>query len=252
MRLLVFLLFGLFCLPLCGVAQGIENIIVEKYFDNSLCHITTDSLPAKATTYRVFVDMAPGYKMQVVYGAPGQELFFRTSTYFFNSSFAGAVAGSKIDFFDVATKVVALDTWITIGAATNSTLGIPQHTDPDGSVLVIEGLRKSDGMVKGTLPALMKFNIDLSVFDSMRGNLFSTENGGWSIPGGISGSGEENSILIGQFTTDGDFSFALNLQLGSPDGKIEKYVATNPSAVERLYSSLFYPAARYLQQPNQP
>ena len=50
-----------------------------------------------------------------------------------------------------------------------------------------------------------------------------------------------NKILIGQFTTDGDFSFELNVQLGTPTiGVSEKYVAVNPVASDFTHPGLIY------------
>jgi hypothetical protein len=46
--------------------------------------------------------------------------------------------------------------------------------------------------------------------------------------------------LIAQITTDGDFSFELNIQIGTPYGGVENYVAKNPVGNEIMLPSLTY------------
>jgi hypothetical protein len=47
-----------------------------------------------------------------------------------------------------------------------------------------------------------------------------------------------NRILIGQVTTDGELSFELNIQIGTPEGKVQRYVARNPMESEFTHESL--------------
>jgi hypothetical protein len=44
--------------------------------------------------------------------------------------------------------------------------------------------------------------------------------------------------LIGQVTTDGELSFELNIQIGTPEGKVQRYVARNPMESEFTHESL--------------
>ena len=56
-------------------------------------------------------------------------------------------------------------------------------------------------------------------------------------------------VLLGQFTTDGIFSFKLNLQLGTPQvGGSEIFVAENPETGELTDSTLIYESTP--DQPN--
>ena len=48
-----------------------------------------------------------------------------------------------------------------------------------------------------------------------------------------------NKILIAQFTTYGKLSYQLNLLIGTPDGKSEKYVAHNPIEGEFTHPDLY-------------
>jgi hypothetical protein len=68
---------------------------------------------------------------------------------------------------------------------------------------------------------------------------FKTSNGGWGCLGGAMGiDPQSNKVLVGQFTTDGDFYFEFNVQIGSSDLGVEQYVARNPMGTEKLHSGL--------------
>ena len=48
----------------------------------------------------------------------------------------------------------------------------------------------------------------------------------------------KNVLLLAQLTTAGKLSYELNLQLGTPDGKSLRYVASNPTTEELTHPSL--------------
>ncbi|MBL7925058.1 MAG: T9SS type A sorting domain-containing protein, partial [Bacteroidia bacterium] len=86
---------------------------------------------------------------------------------------------------------------------------------------------------------------ELNVLDNISnaGNLIATSNASWAVLGGASGPAPANKVLIAQFTTNGTFSFKLNLQLGTPTpGVSQNYVAENPTGSEILFPGLIYPA----------
>ena len=62
--------------------NGLEDIIVEKYYiSNAADSIgSIGNLPSGSVTYRIFVDMLPGYKFQAAYGVAGHELRLETTT----------------------------------------------------------------------------------------------------------------------------------------------------------------------------
>jgi hypothetical protein len=79
--------------------------------------------------------------------------------------------------------------------------------------------------------------------DGTNGPVFSTTDGSWASLGGSMGpDAETNQVLIAQITTDGILSFELNIQIGTPEGNVEKYVASNPIADngEFLFPGLTY------------
>ena len=115
----------------------------------------------------------------------------------------------------------------------------------NNSDLVGVPLSKKDGLTAGNgkMPVPTFFDIDsaMRVFNNTTiGSLFYTKNGAWGCLGGAAGhdSLTSNRVLIAQLTTNGELSFELNIQIGSPNGTIEKYVAKNPLENEILFTEL--------------
>ncbi|HXC07015.1 MAG TPA: hypothetical protein VNZ86_19785, partial [Bacteroidia bacterium] len=195
--------------------SALEGIIVEKYYVSD----TTDQkdslggfLEAGSTTYRIYVDLKPGYTLQVVYGTEKHELRIQTSTRFYNNTQCGALIGYNVNSKKINTGNYALDTWITINSASNNHAGILINEDKDGSILNKKAFTRADGLTNGNLPVIKPFNINFSCFkDGSNATLFSTRNGGWAaisgIVSGAKGPTEENKILIAQLTTTGKLTF---------------------------------------------
>jgi hypothetical protein len=118
-----------------------------------------------------------------------------------------------------------------------------QNTDPSiGIPLTME-----DGMIAGTPEPVTPVGIstEIAVFDNQNdgtnGPLFSTWNGSWaSLNGSVGPDTSTNKVLIAQITTDGILSFELNIQIGTPSGGVEQYVAQNPVGLEILLPSLIF------------
>ena len=86
--------FTLFFTGSLAVAQnGLENVIVETYYiaDANDAANSIGTLPVNSVTYRVFVDMLPGYRFEAIYGVPGHTLSITTATSFFNNEDRGAI-----------------------------------------------------------------------------------------------------------------------------------------------------------------
>jgi hypothetical protein len=259
--------------------NGLEGIIVEKYYisdvNDTLANSTGGVLPVGSVTYRIFVDMAPGYTFQACYGVPGilgqcpaHELKIETSTLFFNNEDRGAVHPTY-PFSSTDNNSVMLDSWLSAGAACNGYFGIPKDEDNGvGNVVnsfspqVLQNnnaaagipLTQQDGLIQvvGRVPSPVTevglsspVNL-LGMFDNQNdgtnGPSFVTNNGAWSALGGTAGPDSLiNKVLIAQITTDGVFSFELNVQLGTPvPGLSESYVARNAACGEFQDSSLIY------------
>lgn len=223
---------------------ALENIIVEKYYlsDSTDYNDTIKGiLPKGSITYRIYVDMKPDYHLQAVYGNENHELFIKTSTKFFNNTDCSANTGFNIDAKKINYTTIALDSWITLGAASRLHTGILKSEDNDGSILTRNTLDHSDGLTDGVLPNFKIFNLDLSFFNNDEdAAVFSTNNGAWAALGGVKGPTVENRVLIAQLTTNGKLSFNLCVQMGKPDGGSMKFVSNNPDESEIKFDGLSY------------
>jgi hypothetical protein len=254
-----FMSIQLFC------QAGLENIIVEKYYISDANDATQNDvggiLPVGSVTYRVYVDMLPDYKFQAVYGVPdpAHELRIATTTTFFNNEDRGAISPTYTKT-SAKNNTVMLDSWISVGAACSGNFGILKseddgvatNTNNDGLLIntnVAAGipLTQEDGLIAGSPQPVTILGIDalLAMFDNtngvVNGEVFSTFDGAWSALNGATGPNPAtNKVLIGQFTTDGVFSFELNVQIGTPSGGVENYVASNPVGAELLFEGLTY------------
>ncbi len=256
---LIFFLVSIFA----NAQNGLEGIIVEKYYVSN----SADSagsiglLPAGSVTYRIYVDMLPGYKFQAAYGVNGHPLVLNTTTAFFNNEDRGAITPtySKVQ---ARGNSVMLDSWLSVGAACSGNFGILKSEDDValGGATVINSnvppilqnndasagipLTTQDGIYLGTTQAVTFVGIpaaDLDVFDAVSnvGNSFTTSNGSWASLNGSTGPvASTNKVLIAQRTTKGVFHFELNIQIGTPTGGVENYVASNPTGTEITLPSL--------------
>ena len=76
---------------------------------------------------------------------------------------------------------------------------------------------EADGLLAGTVPTITSVGLNLDVFgDQNEGAVFETNGGAWAVLEGVVGPTDENIILIGQFTTQGQFDFRMNIQIGIP------------------------------------
>jgi hypothetical protein len=246
------------------VSGGLENIIVETYYisdNNDSTDTNGGHLVSGSTTYRIYVDMAPGYQLQALYGESVHTFYISTTTGFFNNEEGGQTLGCQINKKKINKNTVALDSWLTFGGATSGHIGILKESDTNGSLLggthndggsalITSGLlvntasaiplTTSDGLIAVTsVPQLTLIHLDMSPFDvGNSGSVITTNNGSLACMDGVQGPTLSNQVLIAQITTTGMLTFEINLQLKSPDGTIEKYVATNPKGKEIQFPGL--------------
>jgi hypothetical protein len=257
------ILSGLAFSLICAYASaqnstGLQNIIVEKYYvsnaDDAAASIGI--LPVGSVTYRVFVDMKQGYKFQAAYGSPAHSLFIKTTTSFFNNEDRGGVNPTYTKS-QAKNNTVMLDSWLSGGAACVGNYGIlKSEDDGDATVVNADGVLKNmdamagipvmdqDGLKLGTPGSFSKVGIDdaIAVFDatSQVGNSFTISNGAWSCIEGATGADTTNKVLIAQVTTEGELSFELNIQIGTPSGGTEQYVAKDAVDLETMFPGLTY------------
>jgi hypothetical protein len=269
-----FYLFIAFSLTfLMGSSQGLEDVIVETYYISDANDATDNdggTLPSGTTTYRIFLDLAPNTKVETVYGSPNHELRIETTTLFFNNQDRGEKSGNLIGDNRLDENTVALDSWLTIGAASESHFGVLKTDDSDGSIVgganndggsagIVEGLlanddplagiplTQADGLIEGVAPDVQLISDDASIFDVFDnvndGPVFSTNNGAWAVLGGFEGSTPGNRVLIAQITTNGDLSFSLNVRVNSIDGSGDPidYVSGEAVGDEVFFPALIFP-----------
>ncbi|MGB6035658.1 MAG: T9SS type A sorting domain-containing protein [Cryomorphaceae bacterium] len=182
-------------------AQQLENVIVEEYFQS-----------ASSTTYRVYLDMGPNDKLLSVFGyydedsETGNILEFKTTTTFFQDPL-GEDFGHLINpVLFSAFQDLALDTYLTLGSAASGLVGVPEQLDNDGSQFI--DFKNPDGFKQASAGDVSQLGLP-----SFGQSEITANNGAYFINSGLSGVGVQNVILIGQFTTDGEFSFKLNVHL---------------------------------------
>jgi hypothetical protein len=255
-------------------AQSLEDVIVETYYVSDANDATdTDggSLPEGSVTYRIYLDLGPDTRVETVFGSVNHELKIETTTLFFNNEDRGEISGDAIGNNRLDENTVALDSYITIGAASDENLGVLKTDDNDGSIVGgenndggsegIEGglltnddpmagvpLTTADGLIEGAVPSITLVAEDEDIFDVFAdenaGPLFSTTNGAWAVLGGFEGQTDENRVLIAQVTTDGELSFMLNVRVNNVDGGNPiDYVAMNPQDGEIMFPALTFPQA---------
>jgi hypothetical protein len=253
--------------------SGLDSVIVEKYYISEDNDTTVNSiggiLPVGSVTYRIYVDMAAGYKFEAAYGVdvqpvgqvnPGDhELRISTTTMFFNNEDRGSTTPT-FSKAQAAHNTNMIDSWISVGAACTGNFGVLKSEDNGvANVVNSDGVLQStnpqagiplttqDGLLTGTPESVTMVGIsnDVLAFDAVvnggtNGPLFSTYNGSWAALNGAVGPTSTNRILIAQITTDGQLCFQLNLQLGYGSGGVEHWVANNPVTGEATHQSLTY------------
>lgn len=250
---------------------GLDSIIVEKYYISDANDTSVNAiggvLPIGSVTYRIYVDMKPGYKFEAAYGVdvqpvgtvnPGDhELRISTTTLFFNNEDRGATTPTYTKN-NAKNNTVMLDSWLSVGAACSGNFGVLKSDDNGVSnVANVDGvlqnndpragtpLTSQDGLLAGTPEQVTTVGIttEIGVFDNQNdgtnGPLFSTYNGSWASLNGSVGPTTDNKILIAQITTNGQLCFDLNIQLGTPTpGGVENWVASGPVGNEATHPSL--------------
>ncbi len=257
------ILFGLGLLlsaNLVNAQNGLENIIVEKYYvaNSADASGSVGTLPVGSVTYRFYVDLLPGYKFQAAYGNADHTLAFSTSTTFFNNEDRGAVSPTYTKT-QAKANTVMLDSWLSVGSACAGNFGVIKSEDDValGGATVVNSngilanndpsagiaLTVQDGLWAGSPSAITtvgQTDAQAVVFDatSQVGSSFTLTNGAWSSLVGAQGPTASNRVLIAQITTDGILSYALNIQVGTPTSGVQRFVASNPLAGETVLSSL--------------
>ncbi len=233
--------------------NGLENIIVEKYYISTSADSIGSSgvLPVGSVTYRIYVDMLPNYKFQMAYGNTNHNLRFTTTTSFFNNTDYGATY-PNYSKTNARKNTVMLDSWLSAGAACTANFGVLKTEDNGVSNVVnLNGLLANtnpamgiplttqDGLLSGSPQSVTFIGMDPGQINDGAANVFGdgTTNGNsfiltgsaWSSLSGSMGPTTNNRVLIAQITTKGSFHYELNIQIGTPTGGVQNYVSSNPT-----------------------
>jgi hypothetical protein len=232
----------------------LEKVIVEKYYVSDL-NDATDTLgggvPVGSTTYRIYVDLAPGSTLRKIYGDANHPFSIQSTAPFFNHESDGQTFAKDFVKNRYLEGTVALDTWLTLGQTTKTQagktyVGVLKNQDVDGSFiggvnndggseLIPTGLlvnndvsagiplTQADGMdTMATIPntwshfGLVDFvsGNDSTMFGSLSSkNEFISDNFFLSNSGIKGLIPDSNQILVAQLTTIGELSFQLNIEV---------------------------------------
>jgi hypothetical protein len=88
------------------------------------------------------------------------------------------------------------------------------------------------------VPNTLGLGSALDVLNQTPGNSIVVTSGAIAALGGIVGPTSANRVLVGQFTTNGTFTFKLNVQLLNPVGVAENYVHTTLAGGQLTHPTL--------------
>jgi hypothetical protein len=206
----------------------------------------------------VYANLLPGYKVIQMFGSAQHTLNVHTSTAFYNDPNYGFKVYQGTSVNNTKKNTTLIDSYMTIGGVANGLCGVLKTEDTDGTIgnnqgilanndatagLMITGIDGVDGLMPGApiLPNVLGITNELDIFDQTVGNDFTTNGAAIAALGGMEGVTPSNHVLLGQFTTDGIFSFHLNLQLSTPvAGESQIFVADSALTGEFVDSTLVY------------
>jgi hypothetical protein len=257
---------------------GLQGIVVEKYYSST----AADSVNADANgsvtplrkgsvTYRVYVDMAPGYKFTSLYGGVNvHPLIIKTTTNFYNDPVYGQIYPQGNSLVNTRKNTTLIDSWLSVGGVCAGKMGVPKNEDTDGSIGNTSGAltntlgagfqnnafgvainsvvaaNAQDGLAPGSplIPNGLGLGSSTDVFDQTPGALFTCTSCAVAALGGAVGTTTSNMVLVGQFTTNGVLCFSLNVQVSNTVTNIaENYVPSNPETDEFAFAGLSYCSA---------
>ncbi len=271
-----------FALAIGANAQSaLENVIVEKYYISDANDATdTDGgyLEQGSVTYRVFLDMGADCKLRGLFGDSLHPFIISSTTVLFNNEDRGERFGHQIPANRLDDNTVALDTWLSLGDASDGHTGVMEVDDTDGSLvggvnndggsagiaggLLVSAqpdagtpLTTSDGLIPSSGTAPPGF-LQLGDFEPVNNENTDTTftNSGMVVqcPAGVLGYGPDNKILIAQITTTGELEFHLNVEIIDATGTPQKFVANGDTllAGQTEFGLLNYPPECGCMDPN--
>ena len=124
-------------------SQGLQGIVVEKYYQANAADVadaTANSgspvaLTTNSVTYRVYVDMAAGYKFNSIFGNAAHNLNVSSTTGFFNDgSWGVATNPGTVSTTNIRKNTGMIDSWFTTGGVAVGKAGVLKSEDTDGTI----------------------------------------------------------------------------------------------------------------------
>ena len=213
---------GLLMATFAGRAQMepsaiIEKVIVEKFHVATATDEANGGPKAGSVTWRIYLDMIPDARFLFITGdRPEVErtLKFSTTTSFYNHANGDVLP--NFSYADAIAGTVGYDSYLTAGAATSDNyFGVPKTISADGYAL-------NTGSAFNT-PAISP-GVDFTPnFKNTSGTTF--ESAAVSVGPDLGQEGYDptgqNILLLGQFTTDGEFCFNISTGVEDKDKHYE-------------------------------
>ncbi|MBK8807692.1 MAG: T9SS type A sorting domain-containing protein [Bacteroidales bacterium] len=193
-----------------------------------------------SVTYRIYLDLALWARLLRFFGDTAHSLNVTSTDTIFNHTSSGEQYGFSIKNKWLNENVTFLDSWFTIGLATDKHLGVRQEDDNDGvlnKILELDTILKNkdlsmkyslherDGLMGSDNYSESNLKYNLPEKDSAFGKAIINNkyyNDDFYIAtasdSGVSGYDDQNIILLAQITTKGKLSFSFNVEILSADG----------------------------------
>lgn len=278
-----------FCLTLLFHLNGnaqLQKVIVEKYYisdANDATDTLGGGLSAGSTTYRIYVDLAPGSILKKIYGDVNHPFSIQSTSPFFNHESDGQTFAKDYVKNRYLEGTVALDSWLTLGQTTKTQasktyFGMLKNQDVDGSFiggtnndggseLISNGLLSNNDPLAGipltqadgmdtmvTIPTswtnfgVLDFTTgnDSTIFGSLQISNEFTSNNFFLANTGVSGViADSNQVLVAQLTTTGELSFQLNIEVDVWNGSSMETIRYVSSNDTILSGEVFNPYLIY-------
>ena len=189
---------ALLCLILVSTTSvtmaQLSGVVVETSYNGGIIACGTSVQPAGTITYRVYAELQDSDDfLSAITAIEGcHPMNISTTTSFYNNA-AGGVLGSDLNAALCASSPGAgYDSFLTIGQLTSADAGQTQAVFSNPTNPISAAFANENG----------------SNFNVIDGTIFTTNGAVNGLP-----SGPNNRVLLGQFTTDGNFSFDINLQV---------------------------------------
>ncbi len=257
------------CFAWHNASAQLEKVIVEKYYvsdSNDFTNTFGGIVPIGSTTYRIYIDLAPGSILKKIYGDPNHPFEITSTEVFFNNVLDGKTFAKDFIKGRYEENTVALDTWLTLGQTakqgTKYYYGILKDQDTDGSfvggenndggsALVPSGLLINEDPSCG-IPLIVADGMDTlnsspndwfnsGILDILSGsdttmfgdlvpqNLFESTIFELSCSGVQGTVADSNQVIIAQLTTTGELAFNINIT-------VEELVSGVPTIVNYVSS----------------